>query len=97
MSEAEFIGKCQQCEGTGTRRWIDSEGISHEEPCSFCGADGKIEVSQYLDTTQVMTSIGALQTSVDQLAGVTKELSDFVNGKMFDYVQKIYEIVSKES
>jgi len=94
MSEAEFIGKCQECEGTGVNRYQDEEGNWHERPCPYCGADGKIEVPQYINTTQITTkldnlqsSVGSLQTNLDQVAGLVKE--------QFEYIKKIYEIVSK--
>jgi DnaJ-class molecular chaperone len=80
---------CPECKGTGTL----PIGIGGSSPCGRCGATGKIETSiadtVIEDKIDINTSIlNALQLSVDQVAEVVKESSE--------YIKKICEIVSKE-
>ena len=73
--------KCPRCSGTG----IDSN-VSPAISCTNCGGDGYIE-NALLDTTEISGKIDALQLSIDQVAQIVKEDSE--------YIRKIYEIVSK--
>ena len=87
MSEEKFVGDCQWCNGTGIESYIDNEGHPATRPCTHCGADGKIESTSGLDTTNLTSKLDALQSSIDQVSEIVKTSSE--------YIEKIYEIVSK--
>jgi DnaJ-class molecular chaperone len=65
---------CPECLGTGQLSVGEGAG-----PCGRCNASGKLDFGTI--------DIESLQTSIDQVAEVVKESSD--------YIRKIYEIVSK--
>jgi hypothetical protein len=69
-------------------------GIAHEthdgvpeNPCTSCSGTGKVQV-ETIDITDLIGKIDMLQTNIDQIAEVVKKNSE--------YIEKIYEIVSKE-
>lgn len=74
--------KCSRCNGTG----IDNNVIPTVScvPCTGTGYVGE----GIIDITSLSDFISALQTSINQVAGVVKEDSD--------YIKKIYDIVSKD-
>ena len=73
MTEAEFIGICQNCEGTGVNKYQDEEGHWHERPCPYCGATGKVEVKQYIDTTAIMAELDEIHNKVNKIWNKIKD------------------------
>ena len=73
--------KCSRCNGTG----ID-DNVTPSIPCTSCGGTGYVG-DGIIDIISITDALSALQTSIDQVAEVVKEESD--------YIKKIYEIVSK--
>jgi len=87
--EIKTYSKCEKCFGTGictTYNAITEEPVI-EDPCVNCGGEGYFEIGK-MDVTDLTDKVEMLQTSLDQVAGVVKSSSE--------YIEKIYKIVSKE-
>jgi DnaJ-class molecular chaperone len=84
MSITKLSVKCSTCGGTGIEIIKGDPDIS--QTCTACNGDGLLDTG-LIDTTSIEGKTDALQLSIDQVAGMVKEDSE--------YIRKIYEIVSK--